>query len=423
MSNQQDELFSLKLSRIVDPDHELIKLSNYIHWEEMEKEFATLFKAGRGHPPKPIRLMVGLLMLQNIFNLSDDQVVRRWVENPYWQFFCGYDFLQWEMPCDPTSLIRWRQKLGESGIKKIFSHTVKTAVNSGAVEKKCLEKTIVDTTVMNKNVTFPTDGKLYLKGITRLNSLCKKTDLKFRQSYERVAKIAYTKMCRYAHARQMKRMIREKKRILVFLGRLHRDIERKLVSSPEKEHYFKSEMDLIDRLLKQKKDSKQKIYSLHAPEVECISKGKAHCKYEFGCKVSLVVTHQKGLCLSAEALHGNPYDGHTLKGALKNAKEISETAINQVFVDRGYKGHKIEDVTVYTSGQRKGITESIRKALKRRQAIEPLIGHMKSEGKLSKNYLKGVIGDRLNAMLVGIGYNLRLILRWIYLHLSRFFGF
>ena len=187
-----------------------------------------------------------------------------------------------------------------------------------------------------------------------------------------------------------------------------RDIQRKWQG---KEKIFNKIMPLAERLLKQEKKSKEKLYSLYHPEVECISKGKAHKKYEFGCKAALVITHKEGLCVSMEALHDNPYDGHTINQAITNAEKLCQTTIDQIFLDKGYKGAKIEGKKIYRSGQRKGITKSLKKALKRRQAIEPHIGHMKSDGKLGRNYLKGKEGDRNNAILVGIGHNLRMILR------------
>jgi IS5 family transposase len=148
--------------------------------------------------------------------------------------------------------------------------------------------------------------------------------------------------------------------------------------------------------------------------------GKAHKRYEFGCKVALAITHTQGLVVSAQARHGNPYDGHTLDQTLTHAAKITQGCIRTVYEDRGYKGHGVTQTTVYLSGQKK-LSRPLIKALKRRAAIEPHIGHMKSEGKLGRNYLKGIIGDQLNALLVAVGHNLRLILNFILALLTRDF--
>lgn len=422
VDHSQDDIFLPRLSRMVNPAHELIKLSQLIPWEEFEKEFGKLYLSQRGQPPKPIRLIVGLMMLQHMQGISDEQVVQQWVENPYWQIFCGYDFLQWEFPLDPSSLTRWRQRIGEEGLKKILAATVMTALRSGVVKEKSCKKAIVDTTVMEKNVSFPTDGKLYQKAIQILGKKAKRASLEIRQSYTRVSKHILRKMNQYAHARQMNRMRREGKRLKTYLGRLRRDIGRRIEQRAELQSIFEPTLKLVDRLLTQKKEDSNKLYSLHCPETECIAKGKAHKKYEFGCKVSLVLTHQEGLCLSSKAVHGNPYDGHTLENVLKEAEGISGICVETVFVDRGYKGHGVKEKKVYLSGQTKGMTAALKKALKRRQAIEPQIGHMKSDGKLGRNFLKGIFGDKANALLAGIGHNLRLIRRWIESFFAHLFG-
>jgi IS5 family transposase len=207
----------------------------------------------------------------------------------------------------------------------------------------------------------------------------------------------------------MKRASRESKRLKTYLGRLRRDIERKTVGRSDLIVILNPVFELIDCLLKQTRHDKNKIYSLHEPHVECISKGKAHKKYEFGCKASIVITHKEGLALGLKALHGNPYDGHTLSEVLKEAEKACKTKINRVFVDKGYRGHSVTDKEVYISGKR-GLSVYFKKMLRRRSAIEPSIGHMKSDGKLGKNYLKGILGDYLNAILCGIGHNVRIII-------------
>ena len=411
INHSQGLLLQPWLSQILNPDHELRILSSHIDWAFLEEEFAGLFSAKRGAPAKPVRLVVGLLMLEHMYGLSDEEVVQQWVENPYWQLFCGYDHLQWKFPINPSSLCKWRKRLGSKGLEKILSNTVEAAIKAGAAKKSSLKKVIVDTTVMPKNITYPTDAKLYCNGLQTLVRMAKRHNLKLRQTYTFLAPRALRKASNYAHARQMKRAKKEWKRLKTYLGRVYRDIKRQVTENKFLEGIFNSTLKIIEGVLTQKKDSKNKIYSIHEPTVECISKGKAHKKYEFGCKASIVLTHKEGLALGTEALHGNPYDGHTLNNVLEKAKSISGITVNQAYVDKGYKGHGVKNGKVFISGQRKGVTRWIKSQIKRRQAIEPHIGHMKSDGKLGRNFLKGILGDKLNALLCGIGHNLRLILR------------
>jgi transposase, IS5 family len=410
INHSQDLLFKNRLSRQLNPTHELFQLGKQIDWGVFETEFGCSFLEGRSRPPKPIRLIVGLLMLQHIYNLSDERVVLQWVENPYWQYFCGFDFLQWELPIDPSSLTRWRQRIGEKGLEKILSATINTAINEKVVLASSFKNVIVDTTVMEKNVTYPTDAKLYDRAREYLVKAAKHFRIPLRQSYARVSKRALRNVSRYAHARRMKQARKATKQIKTWLGRIYREIRHYANELPKVKEKLKDLILVVDRLLYQTKETPCKIYSLHEPDVRCISKGKAHKKYEFGCKVSLVITHKEGLALSMQALEGAPYDGHTLKNAIHHAESISKVNIEKVFVDRGYRGHDVLNKKVYKSGQKKGVTSWIYKMLKRRQAIEPHIGHMKSEGKLRRNFLKGNLGDRLNALLCAVGHNLRLIL-------------
>ena len=409
INHDQGRFFEMRLSDHLNPNHGLIKLSKNIDWESIEAEIGNIFNTRKGRPPAPIRTIVGLLMLQHMFGVSDESVVFNWVENPYWQFFCGYDFLQWKFPIDPSSLSRWRGRIGEEGLDKLLFHTIKTARRTKTIHANSLKKVIVDTTVMEKNISYPTDGKLYKRGIETLVRMAKIYSVSLRQNYSKLSKKALFRANRYSHARKMKRAKKEIKRLKTYLGRVFRDIKRKIEGNVELEFYFSDILKIIDRVLEQKRNSKNKVYSIHESHVECISKGKPHKKYEFGCKVSFVSTHKEGIILSAKAIHGNPYDGHTLKNVTEDAETISKAEVFNIFVDKGYRGHKIIEKKVYISGQKR-LTKHFKKLLKRRQAIEPLIGHMKYDGKLGRNYLKGEYGDKLNAVLSGIGHNLRTIL-------------
>jgi transposase, IS5 family len=409
-NHHQGRLFESRLSQILNPEHRLRLLADIVCWDEPEKEFSGNFTDTKGAPGKPVRLVAGLLMLQHMAGVSDEQAIAIWRENPYWQYFCGYDYFQWDFPINPSSLSRWRKRLGEKGMSKIMEVVLKAGLEVGAVKRKSLESVIVDTTVMPKNIAYPTDAKLYFKSINILVKEAKEMGIILRQTYTFLSKEALRKACSYSHARQMKRAGREVKRLHTYLGRVQRDIARKL--NPKQKELLSSTSEIVEKILAQKRTDKKKIYSVHEPKVECISKGKAHKKYEFGCKASVVVTHKEGFALYVGACHGQPYDGHTLKESLKKSEEITNTKIKRSFVDKGYRGHGVEDTEIYITGKR-GLTLHFKKLLRRRQAIEPQIGHMKSDGKLGRNFLKGVLGDKLNAILCGVGHNIRFILNYL----------
>jgi IS5 family transposase len=415
VNNSQEDLFKNRLSNQLNPKHELLLLSSMIPWEQLGHEFADLFaeKSALGRPAKPVRLIVGLLLLQHMHNLSDAEVVRSWVENPYWQYFCGYDFIQWELPINPSSLTRWRKRLGAGRLEKILSMTVSVAVESGTIAKKDLETVIFDTTVMPKNIEFPTDAKLLEKARVQMVKLAAEHNIDLRQNYNLVSKKLLRKISGYLHANQYKRAKKAQKTFKTLVGRVMRDCARKLEDKPELQEVFAQIMQQTKHLLERKKSDKDKLYSLHELDVDCISKGKVQKKYEFGCKVSLSVTHKKGssIITSAQALHGNPYDGHTLASALDCSEKISKVAIKKAFVDRGYRGHGITETEVFISGQRRDITKHIARQIKRRQAIEPHIGHLKNKLKLGLCRLKGIVGDQINAVLTAASYNIRIVLK------------
>jgi IS5 family transposase len=415
IDNSQLDIFKNLLSNQLNPRHELFILAKKIAWERLEEEFSGIYvDSGKGgQPPKPVRLMVGILLLQYMHNLSDEQVVRSWVENPYWQYFCGYDFLQWGFPINPSSLTRWRERLGPERMEKILALTVETAVGTGTIKAESLKDVIVDTTVMPKHIAFPTDSKLQNKARIRLVKLAKKHGVCLRQNYNREAKALQIQINNYLHAKQMKRAKQAIKRMKTVLGRVTRDIERKIAGNSVLEAIFAPETSMANDFLTRKKNDKKKLYSLHEPQVDCISKGKSRQKYEFGCKVALSLTHKKGASIitSCQAIAGNPYDGHTLSSSLAMSERITGIKVDESYVDRGYRGHEIDGQKVYISGQKRGITDKIKKRIKRRQAIEAHIGHMKQKVKLGLCRLKGIVGDQVNAILAASAYNLRQILR------------
>ena len=416
-SLHQDEMFRISLLYACRPNHPLVKLSEQIPWEMFEKHFGELYCPDNGRPGLPIRMMVGLLLLKHTRGFSDEEVVEWWLDSPTVQYFCGETHYQLESQLDTSSLSRFRDRIGESGCELILKSTVMAGLATGAVKKNDLKQVTVDTTVQEKAVTFPTDAKLLNRVRERLVKKARKVGLKLRQSYVRVGPKRLLKVNRYAHARQMKRMKKEVKKLRTILGRVVRDVKRKadLIENScvqqQAEEYLASELELAKRVMEQERTSKNKVYSAHAPEVECISKGKAHKRYEFGVKVGVAVTNRSNFVLGGLAFPGNPYDGHTLSTQLDQVERITGTKPKEVFVDRGYRGHGVTDLQVFISGQKRGVNSRLKRLLKRRQAVEPIIGHMKNDGLLGRNYLKGTKGDQMNAMLSCAGHNMRIILK------------
>ena len=412
------DLYRSRLDQILDQRHELFRLAGLIDWDGFDQEFGRFYRP-LGRPAKPTRLMVGLSYLQHTFNLSDEAVVQRWIENPYWQWFCGCEYFQHQLPCDPSSLTRWRKRLGPGGLERLLAATIQAGLDTGAVRPSSLERISVDTTVQPKAITHPTDAKLYLKALLALVRQAKRHGLKLRQAHTRLAKRAAVQVGRYAHARQMRRMRRELKRLKTYLGRVYRDVARKVAEDEGLAVRFARLLGLTERLLTQERTSKNKLYSLHAPEVVCIAKGKAHRPYEFGSKVAVAVTNREGFVLASKALEGNPYDGHTLSATVDQVTALSGVEPDRIYVDQGYRGHDYGKTDqVFITRQRRGLTPTIRRELRRRSAIEPMIGHMKADGRLGRNYLLGVVGDAMNALLVAAGHNLRLILNWLRLFIA-----
>ncbi len=386
-------------------------LANEIDWPSFENAFGAFYSEGRGRPGVPIRLMVGLHYLKHAFDCSDESVVAGFVENPYWQYFCGYDYFQHEFPVDPSSLTRWRQRVGEAGIEKLLSGLLESAKRCGYLRRRDVNRVNVDTTVQEKAIAFPTDARLYHKMRATLVRAADARGIKLRQSYRRLSKRALAKQGRYSHARQMKRSRRMTRKLKTYLGCVARDIARK---SHEPDDELKNLLAMAERLLLQQRQDKNKLYSVHAPEVECISKGKAHKRYEFGCKVSMLTSAKSNWILGISAMHGNPYDGHTLKEALEQVERLAGWQPKVATVDLGYRGHNYQgttEVQIVNYRTLKSKTRSVRKWFKRRAAIEPIFGHLKSDNRMSRNHLKGTEGDKINAILSGCGFNFRKLLK------------
>lgn len=408
---QTAEMFRPRLDEQLNMKHPLIRLAGLIDWELIEHHFAGHFTSGRGRPALPPRLVGGLLYLQHANDASDEMVVNTWLENPYWQFFTGETYLQTELPIDPSSLTRWRQRIGEEGVELLLAVTIEAARTAGLIKRASLDKVIVDTTVMPKAIAHPTDSRLLERSRQHMVKFAQDHGIDLRQNYNREAPRLATQVGRYAHAKQYKRMRAAIKTLRTRVGRVQRDVQRQLAKLPEQVQA--KGLDLLQRvgrILTQKTKDKNKLYALHAPEVECISKGKARNPYEFGVKVTLATTLKEGLVVGMRSMPGNPYDGHTLDETIEQVSILANQRPRTVMVDKGYKGAQVEGVQILRSGQRRGVTRTMKAMIKRRSAIEPTIGHMKSDGRLGRNPLKGALGDALHAVLCGAGHNIRLLL-------------
>ena len=415
---RQKDLLRPALDEIIDLAHPLARLAREIDWGFLGGRFSSVCRAGPGQPPLPSRLVAGLLILKHMHDLSDEALCARWLENPYYQFFCGEESFCHRLPFERSSLTRWRQRLGEEHLSALLQESLSVAHKTKALSAKDLERVAVDTTVQPKNVAFPTDARLMHKAIVMLGRAAKKHDVPLRQSYVRVAKRAALMAGRYAHAKQFRRAGRELKFLRTRLGRVIRDIRRKIGDDPALGEIFAAPLTRADQVRHQRQRQRGwKLYALHAPEVECIGKGKARSPYEFGCKVSVAtpVTKPKGgqFVLHAKALHGNPYDGHTLGPVIAEMQKLTGVEVKRAHVDKGYRGHNHpHKFRVWISGQVRRVTKVIRREMRRRAAVEPVIGHLKAEHRMARNYLKGRHGDRANAVLAAAGYNFHLLLRW-----------
>jgi IS5 family transposase len=408
---RQNDLFRVELMKIIDPGHSLAKLAKAIDWERLDDVFGSTYCPDNGRPAISTRLMVALHYLKYTHNLSDEDVVAGWVENPYWQYFSGMKYFEHKMPINPSSMCRWRKRIGDAGAEQLLQETIEAGLKLKAVKAFQLKRVNVDTTVQEKEIRFPTDARLYDRARERLVAEAKKRDISLRQNYNRKSKQLIFKQSRYSHARQMKRAKKCTRKLRTYLGRVIRDIQRQC---PEPDQQLETLLETSTRIFTQKRHDKNKVYSVHAPEVECISKGKAHKRYEFGCKVSVAATSKGGWFVGAMAVHGNPYDGHTLSDTMEQVERIARKP-DHAFVDMGYRGHNYKgEAKVHVDKRRRGRTaKSLWRWMKRRAAIEPGIGHLKREHRMDRNRLKGEEGDSINAILSAAGMNFTKLLRWL----------
>ena len=401
-------IFEVALESFIDMNHELVLLSKQIDWEAVESEFAEYYCADNGRPSVPIRKMVGMLLLKNIYNLSDEGVVARWMENPYMQYFTGEKVFQKRPPMNPIDLTKFRKRIGTIGAEKIFK--ISLLVNAKEITGKEMKLVMIDSTVQEKNITFPTDAKLYRKIIARVLKMARKEDIELRRTYTRELKALKLKVRFMNHPTRMKEGKKAVKRIRTITRAMVGDITRKM--NERQLSLYGKDLELFVRVINQERNDKDKVYSLHEPEVQCISKGKEHKKYEFGNKSAIAKT-RSGLIVSALAFLGNPYNGHTISAHLEQIRRLTGYAPEEAVTDRGYRGKKevgrtkINIPTSGTLGQSYYQKTKARKKFQKRAGIEPVIGHLKSDHRMMRNYLKGTRGDVINTLMAAAAYNMR----------------
>lgn len=409
------------LKEQLNPKNELYLLAHEIDWDHFEREFSPLY-SGKGRTAHPIRLMTSLLMLKAIYNLSDEVLVEQhWEMNAYFQYFGGIPVQKWGPPCAASDLVHFRKRIGEQGVEKILKHSIDKHGKDGKDPNVS-----IDSTAQEKNITYPTDAKLHKKIIDKCAEMANGQGIKLRRSYKRTSKQLVRDTYNATHPKRRKKANAAKRKLRTIAGRLVRELGRKLP-----EGVYGSELELYKKVLAQEKDSKNKIYSLHEPEVYCMGKGKAHKKYEYGCKASVALTQKTGLIVGAMTFRTNVYDGHTLKDVLAQTSGLTGKTPKTATVDRGYKGKQTVGATKinipkpplkkdnYYQKRKK------RKHFRRRAAIEPIIGHLKSDHRAARNFLKGQIGDSINFMMAAAGFNFKKLMTklkhqalWLYFQIQ-----
>jgi len=407
----QKNLFYGSLMDMLDTNDLLIQLADAIPWSKFNEEFKKYY-TGEGRPPKPIRLMVGILLLKQLKNLSDESIVENWKQNPYFQYFCGLSDYQASVPCHPTELVKFRNRIGKEGMKFIFKMSVQ--LHGEAAEES---QVIVDSTVQESNLSFPTDGKLAIKIIIHLIRIANKEDIKLRRSFKKETKELRILLRFFRHPRKIKKALGAMKRLREIAKIILRDIDRKFEVNLELHEKYAEAFYLYMRVLHQEKNTPNKIYSLHEIDAYAINKGKDHKGYEFGTKASIVTTKTTGIIVGVSAHKTNIHDSKTLQAVLGNATSNRQTPIAEAIGDRGYRGTKEVLINNHTTiisipgtvlkKDTKKEKDIKREKFKRRAAIEPIIGHLKSDYRMARNYLKGFIGDEINLLLAASAFNLK----------------
>ena len=408
-TTRQTSFLMPTLAEQLDPRQPVKQLAETLPWAVCEQAFGKYYSE-EGRPAKPVRLMVGLLLLKQMFNQGDETGVAAWVQNPYWQYFCGMHEFQWQVPCDPSDLVYFRDRIGEAGMQRILQ------VSAQLHGPKAREaEVVVDTTVPEKNITHPTDTKLTQKIIHRCWKLADRNGVKLRRRYRKAVRHCVRAQRWRRDPKKRKAAHRALRKLKVIAGRRMRELERKLPETVRDAQ--RGNFALYRRVLRQHPTDRDKIDSLHEPQVYCLSKGKEHKKYEFGSKASVVMTKTAGVIVGAVAHAENLYDGDALRPALEQTRAITGQQPAKAIVDRGYRGRKVVDGTEVLlpgqpkPGQSKSVSAKMRARFRRRAAIEPLISHLKHQYRLARCFLKGFVGDQVNLLLAAAAWNLRKWLR------------
>lgn len=405
---KKPELFRPMLVDFIDHEHELVLLSEKIDWNYFEKEFSPLYSKV-GNPSHPIRFMVGCLLLKHLYNLGDETLEKAWIMNPYMQHFCGRVFFEHEFPCDPSNFVHFRKRIGEKGIEKIFAYSVRMHDAKTNTSNFVLS----DTTVQENNTSFPTDAKLCKKVIDYCNKIAGNEGIKQRQRYTKVSKQMVRNTYNGKHPKRAKAARKSQRQLKTIAMRLIRELQRNF--NAEQQEFYKDLMTLYTKVVTQKRNDADKIYSIHKPFTRCIAKGKAHSQYEFGNKVGLITTANKGkkIILGIKAFLQTPYDGHTIEPLLEQMETGGQKLPKELVYDRGGRGKsEIKGVKIsIPSTPRKKDTayqkQTKRKKFRTRAAIEPIIGHLKTDFRLAKNYFLGETGPQINALLAATAWNLK----------------
>ena len=406
----QLEMFKTVLISFVNPEHELCLLAKKIDWDKLEKEFAPLYGTV-GRPSIPIRTIVGLLLLKQMYSLGDETVVERYLENPYWQHFCGEVYFQYRLPFDPSDFVHFRHRIGKEGMELIFKQSI-DLFGSDMIRKE-VKEVRVDTTVQEKNITYPTDRKLYEKAIEHCKRIANSEGLKLKRTYTREIKKLRYQLRFNRSPKDFRRRMRLQKKLHRIAVKIYSDLVTQMNPIPNKELFER--LTVIYRVLIQQRDDKNKVYSIHEPDVLCIAKGKEHKPYEFGNKSSFAYTRKSGIIVGAMAFEENTYDGHTLKPQLIQVRELTGGIIKKAIVDKGYKIKEqigsIEIVMPIKNKQESYYKKKQREARCRSRAgIEGLISHLKLDHRMLRNYLKGTAGDKINTLLAASVYNM---MKWM----------
>ena len=408
MLGKNPKLFRPMLVDFIDDKHELVLLSEKIDWDYFEKEFSPLYSK-TGNPSHPIRFMVGCLLLKHLYNLGDETLASAWIMNPYMQYFCGRVFFEHQFPCDPSNFVHFRKRIGEKGIEKIFSYSVRMHDAKTGTSNFVLS----DTTVQENNTTFPTDAKLCKKVIDYCNKIAESEGIKQRQRYTKVSKQLVRNTYNGKHPKRAKLARKSQRQLKTIAMRLIRELERNFTA--EQQEFYRESMELYTKAVTQKRNDTDKVYSLHKPFTRCIAKGKAHKQYEFGNKVGLVTTSNKGkkIILGIKAFLQTPYDGHTIEPLLEQMETGGQQLPKELVYDRGGKGKtEIKGVKISIPGVPRKTDTAYQKHTKRkkfrtRAAIEPIIGHLKTDFRLAQNYFLGETGPQINALLSATAWNMK----------------